>query len=90
MFVWDAGELLSKELPDQAQILSILVVGAMLAVKWFEAYAGTSEQEMAVPTPEQLNKVSVSKDLDLFKTTCKVPRLPRAIKRIGARQRLIT
>ena len=41
--------------PDQAQNVSILVVSAMLAVRWLEATAGTSEHEMAAPTPEQLS-----------------------------------
>ena len=53
----------------QAQKVSILAVSAMFAVKWFEAKAGTIEQEMEVPTPETQSKVSVSKKLDLFKTT---------------------
>ena len=56
-------------LPDQTQNESILVVNAMLAVKWLEDNTGTSEQEMAVPTPEQLSKVSVSRKLDLFGQT---------------------
>ena len=34
---WDAGELFSVGLPDQAQNVSILVVSVMLAVKWLEA-----------------------------------------------------
>ena len=58
-------------LPDEAQNMSILVVSTMFAVKWLEANAGTNDQEMAVPTPEQLSKVSVSKKLDLFKPPAK-------------------
>ena len=42
MFVWDVGELFSMGLPDQAQNVSILVVSALLAVKW-QAIAGTKE-----------------------------------------------
>ena len=61
----------------------------MLAVRWLEANAGTTEKEMAVPTPEQLSRVSVSKKLDLFKTTCKIFRIPKAIERICARRRLM-
>ena len=33
VLVWDAGELTSVGLPDQAQNVSIFVVSAMLAVK---------------------------------------------------------
>ena len=69
-------------LSDQAQKVSILVFSAMLAVKWLEANAGTSELEMAVATPEQLSKVSFSRKLDLFKTTSKVLRIAKAIERI--------
>ena len=76
-------------LPDQTQNRTILVVSAMLAMRWLEANAGTTEQEMAVPTPEQLSRVSLSKKLELFKTTCTVLRKPIAIQRIWARQRLM-
>ena len=57
------------ELPYQAQNVTILVVNAMLAVRWLEANAGITEQEIAMPTPEQLSRVSISKRLDLFETT---------------------
>ena len=46
----------------------------MLAMKWLEANAGTSKQEMAV---------SVSKKLELLETTCKVLRIPKAIEIFG-------
>ena len=68
ILVWDAGELFSMGLPDQAQNVTMLVVSAMPALRWLEAKAGTTEQEMNVPTPEQLSRVSASKKLDLFKT----------------------
>ena len=69
MLVWDAGELLSMELPDGAQNESILVVITMLAVRWLRAYAGTNEQELTVPTPDQLSE-----------TTCRILRIPKAIE----------
>ena len=37
----------------------------MLAVRWLEANAGTSEQKTAVPTPEQLSNVKMNRNLDL-------------------------
>ena len=61
----------------------------MLAVRWLEANADTSEQKTAVPTPEQLSNVKMSRELDLFRTTCKVLRIPKAIERIWSRQRLM-
>ena len=89
MLVWDVEELYSTGLPDQNQQVSIVVVSAMLAVRWLEANAETSEQETAVPTPEQLSNVKMSRELDLFRTTCKVLRIPKAIERIWPRQRLM-
>ena len=62
-------ELYSTGLPDQNQQVSIVVVSAMLAVRWLEANADTSEQETAVPTPEQLSNVKMSRKLDVFRTT---------------------
>ena len=50
VLVWDMEELYSTGLPDQNKPVSIVVVSAMLAVRWLEANAGTSEQETAVPT----------------------------------------
>ena len=76
-------------LSDQAQNVTILLVSVMLLVRWLEANLGTTEQEMAVPHPEQLSGVTLSKRLDLFRTTCKVLRTPKAIERICARQRLM-
>ena len=89
ILVWDVEELYSTGLPDQNQQVSIVVVSAMLAVRWLEANADTSQQETAVPTPEQLSNVKMSHELDLFRTTCKVLRIPKAIERIWSRQRLM-
>ena len=89
VLVWDVEELYSTELPDQNQRVSIVVVSAMLAVRWLEANAGTSEQETAMPTPEQLSNVKMNRSLDLFRTTCKILRIPKAIERIWSRQRLM-
>ena len=50
MLVWDAGELICMGLSDQGENVSILVVRAMLAVKWLEANAGRNEKEMEVPS----------------------------------------
>ena len=84
MLVWDVEELYSTGLPDQNQQVSIVVVSAMLAVRWLEANADTSEQETAVPS-----NVNMSRKLNLFKTTCKVLRITKAIERIWSRQRLM-
>ena len=79
VLVWDV-----EELPDQNQKMSIVVVSARL-----EANAGTREQETAVPTPEQLSNVKMKNILDLFRTTRKLLRIPKALKRICSRQLLM-
>ena len=61
VLVWDVEELYSTRLPDQNQQVSLVLVSTMLAVRWLEANAGTSEQETAVPTPEQLSNVKVNR-----------------------------
>ena len=66
VLVWDVEELYPTGLTDQNQPVSIVVVSAMLTVKWLEANAGTSEQETTVPTPEQLSSVKMKNNLDLF------------------------
>ena len=42
-----------------------------------------------MPTPEQLSNVKRNHDLDLFRTTCKVLRIRKAIERIWSSQRLM-
>ena len=89
VLVCDEEEIYSMGLPDKTQNVTILLVIAMLAMRWLDANAGTTEQEMAVPTPGQLSRVSLSKKLDLFRTICKVLRIPKALEKIWARQRLM-
>ena len=89
LLVWDVEELYSTGLPDQNQPGSIVVVSAMLAVRWLEINAGTSKQETAVPTPEQLSNVKMKNNLDLFTNTWKGLRIPKAIKRLWSEQRLM-
>ena len=71
------------------KLTSINCEMVMMAVRWLEANAGTSEQETAVPTPEQLSNVKMNHNFDLFRTTCKVLRIPKHIERIWSRQRLM-
>ena len=64
------------------QQVSIVVVSAMLAVRWLEANASTSEQETAVLKLEQLSNVKMNRNLDLFK----VLKIPKAIESKWSRQ----
>ena len=43
-----------------------------------------------MPTPGQLSNVKMNNSLDLFRTTCKVRRIPETIERIWSRQRLMS
>ena len=85
MLVWDVEELFSTGMLDQTQPVSILVVSVMTAVRWLEANKGMTEQQMTMPTRKQLSSVKFNHSLDLFKTTWKVLRKPKAIesKRYG-------
>ena len=89
VLVWEAGELFSMGLPDYAQEMSISKFSAMKTVRWLEANAGTNEQEIAVPAPEQLSKVSLSRILDIFNTTCRILWVSEAIEWMWARHRLM-
>ena len=44
---------------------------------------------MTIPKPKQLSNVKFNNNLDILKATCKVLRIPKAIERIWARQRLM-
>ena len=44
---------------------------------------------MSIPTTNQLCNVKFNNNLNLFKTTCKILKVPKAIERILARQRLM-
>ena len=55
ILVWDMEELYSTGLPDQNQQVSIVVVIAMLAVRWLEANAGTSRQETVSTSKRRFN-----------------------------------
>ena len=83
--LWDVQELFSKGLPDQNQPVSSVVDSVILAMRWIEANAGTNDQETTMSTPEQLSSVKFNQSLDLFRTTCRVLWIPKAIERKWAR-----
>ena len=82
-------ELYSTGLPAKKQPVSIVLVSAMLTVRWLLAKARIREQETTGPTPEQLKSVKFNNNWDLFRSTCKVLRIPKAIEKISRRQRLM-
>ena len=75
-------------LPDQNQPVSIVVVNGKLAVRLLEANAGTSEQEKAVPTPEQLSKVMLNNNRS-FQNHLQGSEENKAIERMCSMQRLM-
>ena len=66
MLVWDVDDLFSMGLSDQNQQVLIVVVSAMLVVRWLEANAGTSAQKTTMSTPEQPISVKFNHSLDFF------------------------
>ena len=52
-------------------------------------YCNSKYPTHMVSTPEQLSNVNMNRNLDLFSTTCKILRTPKAIERIWSRQRLM-
>ena len=56
VLVWDSGELLSMELPDSSQRITIVIVGFMMVIQRPQAHVKESNQK-EVPTKEQLEKL---------------------------------
>ena len=38
VLIWDSGELLSMDLRDSSQPITIVIVGVMMAIRWLEAH----------------------------------------------------
>ena len=67
VLIWDSGELLSMDLPDSSQPITIVIVGVMMAIRWLEAHVKeNNRQEM--PKREHLQELYCLKALDLFQT----------------------
>ena len=82
------GELLSMDLPDSSQPITIVIVGVMMAIRWLEAHEKENNR-LETPTREQLRDLDCLKDLDLFETMCKILNIPIQVKKIWARRRLM-
>ena len=88
VLIWDSGELLSMGLPDSSRPITIVIVGVMMAIRWLKAQVKENNRHEA-PTREQLQKLDCQKDLDLFRTMCKILNIPMEVKKIWARRRLM-
>ena len=60
----------------------------MIAIRWLEAHVEENNRQ-ETPTKEQLQELDCLKDLDLFATTCKILNIPKEVKKIWARRRLM-
>ena len=51
VLIWDCGELLSMGLPDSSQLITIVIVGVMMAIRWLEANVKENSRQ-ETPTTE--------------------------------------
>ena len=63
--------------------------GCPIKISKCQYWWSVSSQETAKPFSEQLSNMKMNRNLDLFRTTCKVLRIPKDIERIWSRQRLL-
>ena len=56
VLIWDCGELLSISLPDSSQPITIVIVGAMMTIRWLKAHVKENNRQEA-PTREQLQEL---------------------------------
>ena len=66
-------------LSGSSRPLTIVIVGAMMAIRWLEAHVKEKNRQEA-PTGEQLQKLDCLTDLDLFETMCKILNIPMEVK----------
>ena len=88
VLIWVSGELLSNGLPDSSRLITIVIVGVLMAILWLEAHVKENNRQEA-PTREKLKKLGCLIDLDLFETMCKILNIPMKVKKIWARRRLM-
>ena len=88
VLIWDCGELLSMGLPDSSQLITIVIVGIMMAIRWLEAHVKENKRQEA-PMKEQLQELDCLKDLNLFETMYRILNSPMEVKKKWARRRLM-
>ena len=60
VLIWDSGELISMDLPDSSQLITIVMVGVMMAIQWLEAHVKENNRQK-MPTREQLQELDFCK-----------------------------
>ena len=83
VLICDCGELLSINLPDSSQPITIRSVGVMMAIRRLEAHVKENNRQ-ETPTKKQLQELDCLKDSDLFETTSKILNIPMEVKKIRA------
>ena len=52
-------------LPDSSQLISLVIIGVMMAIRWLEAHVKENKRQEA-PTKEQSEEMDCLKNLDLY------------------------
>ena len=84
--IWDVEEVRSIGLPDHRQKVTLLVVSAMLALRWIEENVAKYRESKA-PTAESIHAIDYSMMLELFETACKVFAIPMEVRHVWSRIR---
>ena len=84
--IWDVEEVRSIGLPDHRQKVTLLVVSAILALRWIEENVAKYRESKA-PTAESIHAIDYSRMLELFETACKVFAIPMEVKHVWSRIR---
>ena len=79
--IWDVEEVRSTGLSDHQQMVTLLVVSSMLALRWIEENV-TKYRESNAPTAESIHAIDNSRKLELFETACKVFAIPREVRHV--------
>ena len=75
-------------LTDSSQLITIVIVEVMMALRWLEVHVKENNRQ-ETPTKEQLQDLDCLKELDLFETTSKILNFPMEVKKIWTRRRLM-
>ena len=75
-------------LPDSSQLITIVTVGVMMAIRWLEAHVKENNIQ-EVPTKEQLQELDCLEDIYLFEKMCRILNIAMEVKKIWARRRLM-
>ena len=79
--VWDVEEIRSIELPDNRQMVTLLVLSTMLALRWIEENV-TKYRESKTTTAESIHAIDYSRRLEMFETACKLFAIPMEVRHV--------